>query len=888
MPDIHSLRELFRRFLASLVIRPRNRTRELPILLMLASQSPERDWLSNETRRYLTERRPCASIDMRDILRRSPGSNVPDSQQIVYKCIYQLSARRLLFGRLKFPRVAAAFVASSHVDLDGINRQRAESDLLELLKQEAEIYSNVKAFAPTLTIPIPFVGDLQIAGEGIRRWILTRRILFGRACRWYRTAFQELEYTDTPYETNLDALIQLNQWAKERSTRSRCDQVVMDAFLADLRDQFGRGLRGRLLRTQNCSVIIENADAIALDSQRRQEACGQPFLQELAAARMRYNNCPESNEKPGDPAIVISWLDGQPANTIGVLDDATATQPPRKVTSENFPDWPNRKSGTNTLGYYFLPIELGNLTGLKIGESLFRSNPLPPPRPSPWYFLLVGATVLALLAGFVAIVYPSVGRCSSGVYQSGPNSQCVGVTAGSYAFPDSASDLADIMAKIGRENQRVVESGVHFESIAYVVPLSSDESGLSVALRHELQGAYAAQVEKNKPADASSALPQPQVRLLIVNVGPDGSEWQRAFNLLADVIEQEHVIAVTGLGQSNDNTRAMIAAVREYVDAGEDVDAGEAGLPLVASRLTADDLADGPSEGPVEGLYRIGPTNGDQASAMAALLKRETPNGLTAVVVQDTFDAYAQDLGRAFLNAYPSGPFRLLSSPLPYSSEQGSEPSGIFGLMARNICILKPDVIYFAGRGAQLRTFISTVTAEACIQPLQLNIVTGDDGVDLATLLELEQEESSAPANLPENVSVRYTTLAHPGIWSEPESLTNPIEQDRFEQFTQNVFGENLSDGAAMCAYDAVSSLIAAIRATGTSDPAPREVNQVLKQLNNANSIGGVTGWISFDPMTGISTEKAIPVLRLQRDGSVTYDRVTSRSASPFVSPLVR
>jgi hypothetical protein len=82
--------------------------------------------------------------------------------------------------------------------------------------------------------------------------------------------------------------------------------------------------------------------------------------------------------------------------------------------------------------------------------------------------------------------------------------------------------------------------------------------------------------------------------------------------------------------------------------------------------------------------------------------------------------------------------------------------------------------------------------------------------------------------------------------------------------------------------YDVVVAAVSAVRlGAGVNDTAPL-VAQQLKRMHGTHAVPGASGWLSF-AATGEARDKALPVLRLQPDGTQEFLQLTSPDGVPCV-----
>ena len=496
------------------------------------------------------------------------------------------------------------------------------------------------------------------------------------------------------------------------------------------------------------------------------------------------------------------------------------------------------------------------------------------------HWIVNSLIVVVLLIGLVYLVQgpkPAQGpkTCGRGMtVTGGPFTECVGVTDGAASFPPELG-LQTVLGKIKKENDTVMGKGTPFVSIGYVVPLPRDDTkGLLTALRHELEGAYLAQWRANR--DDGGLGDTPLIWLLVVNVG-DQAGQQTA--VIPEVIQwvtdpAEHLVAVAGLGQSLEATKQAIRSL------------SLAGIPMIASRLTADDLSTVPGQ-PVSGLYRIPATNSAEAVVAAQALKSKV-----TLLVQDINrgDAYTKSLAEQFHKVFATPPATgKLLDPEQYNSSWPAV-ANTFVQMMPSICNEQPAAIYYAGRGANLPDFLAALAGRRC-QQLKIDLFTGDDAVDLTATLRQQLaagDQDRIAANLRATITLRYTALAHPDAWADRKQFlyasTKIFQGDcaaTFTCFTRDFPGERLDDGAAIVGYDALLVATHAIRSgviqRGDTPGGPTALThdtgavlQGMLRINHGAPVTGASGLIAFDEQ-GKSIDKPIPILELEPNGDVKF-----------------
>ncbi len=463
-------------------------------------------------------------------------------------------------------------------------------------------------------------------------------------------------------------------------------------------------------------------------------------------------------------------------------------------------------------------------------------------------------------------------RCAAGVEKHGPRHECVGVTDGEYVF---AAGLEGVFDKIHQENQQVAASasGAQHESyvsIAYLLPMTLERSDISTldSVRRELIGAYITQHEANLAQDA-----RPLIRVLLANVGSKAEQWEPVVEQLKDLRNSANLVAVAGIGQTLDGTDKAIEALRK----------APAPIPVVGSTITGDNLTGR------EGLVRVAPTNSDEARAFVAYAKRHR-DWHTVMLVQDINpkDPYATTLGEQFQLALKGSRIRLVGQIEEYDSSLRGYASR-FPQMGANICIHKPDLVYFAGRGTHLAPFVAALAGRTCQHDHTVAVFTGDDANQLESRDDFRD-------HLSERLMVGYTGLAHPDAWDHDPKAFSAETVKRFQgggTFKSSFPTESLDDGQAIMGHDALMATVAAVRQAADEQGngvTPEAVINQLKSLHTGQRVGGASGWISLCN-NGDPDNKGIPILEflpadIDASTGVRFLELSSPTGSPPTDPL--
>ncbi|MGQ0775831.1 MAG: ABC transporter substrate-binding protein [Pseudonocardiales bacterium] len=491
--------------------------------------------------------------------------------------------------------------------------------------------------------------------------------------------------------------------------------------------------------------------------------------------------------------------------------------------------------------------------------------------------VIVVVTLLLLGGGYWVYTDISEAETCGPDVERVDDGQCIGVTDGAvHLIPD----LSDVLDKIRQENAAVDSSGRSAVSVAHLVALPNpvEDNARAVTLRHELEGAYLAQRVAN---GTKSEADQPLLRLLVANDGDRSQHWRQVVAALVDKVNgPERLVAVIASGSTRTGRQEAIGELTAQ------------GIPVIASRLTGDNLTPteeaSPGQGPVrvEGLVRVPPSNSDQAAAAVAYLKRE-PSMARALLVQSTDpdDAYSRSLGEAFQAAFPDETHTVLKPVETYNPRLGNI-AGTMRSMLVNICQQQPDVVFFAGRSTELAALVVALPTRPCPE-LRINIMTADGAVHFATTVR--QGDAELRKGMNANMGVRYTALAHPGSWDASGGSFAPGPRDFFQSACEKCFrtlfprefpGQPLDDGGAIIGHDAIAVASAAIRTRGGINDTPPLVIQEFNRMHGPQSVSGASGWISLD-QNGNAINKAVPILEVKPDGTVVFVHLSSSLSAP-------
>jgi hypothetical protein len=478
------------------------------------------------------------------------------------------------------------------------------------------------------------------------------------------------------------------------------------------------------------------------------------------------------------------------------------------------------------------------------------------------------ALVVVLLSGLGYFGWWSQSqKCGRGMTPIGSPYFCVGLDRDSTPLRD-ADPLADLEHTIAENNRTI--SGP-FATIVVLEDMTPDPRSDSAALhdqRHVIEGAITAVSRANNPKAAGAI---PKIRLLIANYGLGAGAWHQAVDAIKQARSSEHIVAVTGIGQSLETTRAAVASL------------SDAGIAVVGSDVTADNMnvAPGPGAKRSTDFVRVVPTNTEEVRAAATYIKQHGYHKVLLVKDVNEEDSYAQTLANAFatngdVKVDDTEPYRSPDGQLNHATRE-QLMAKLFADMHSDICAIRPDLIYFAGRGIDLGYFLTALSSSGACGLGPLDVMTGDDANNL-----VGTRISTSGGDL--SFNVLYTAFAYTDEWNGFPPTADYVKnyQDFIAAFTQEHFKDaNLDDGQAMVDHDAVQVAVFATQKDPLATTEPDTVANFLVGIRCHNYVPGASGPIAFGS-DGNPIDKAIPILQLHADGTVTQKDLAWPTGQPL------
>jgi hypothetical protein len=496
---------------------------------------------------------------------------------------------------------------------------------------------------------------------------------------------------------------------------------------------------------------------------------------------------------------------------------------------------------------------------------------------APWWrrhrVLTIMITVVSMSAlgvgGYAVVEWlnaPAL-ACGSGMVADAESRACVGVNLTDEPISiDQPHRLSDLIADVKANNDAVAtDNYVSIVLLLNLSPIKNVDTSTYDGVYQTIEGAVAATWLANHTATFSGSVEkgeEPKVKLFLANMGSENAGWKTAADQIAANAAANHIVSVVGLGQSTHNTRKVVKELTVTHH-----------IPVIGATVTGDsmnyDIADGKTL--LTGFFRVAPTNSDTVAAAAHYITEglRVPLARVAIVedmvASDDYIATLADAARRHLGTEHLFTF---TSPAIDTDTKAREESlrGQFGYLNINLCGADPQVVYFAGRGTDLGTFVrSWLESNTACSSRPLLVLTGDDGIEAVR----NQDVASAVGNAHATVTVQYTGLASPDKWgpcaTTPDATTERSAYDRLEAaftgkpscglyITPTDHAERLSypredldNGQAILTHDAVGLAVTTARRTGTSALTdPMSQIGVLQQVRCRSVFSGASGTIQF------------------------------------------
>lgn len=452
------------------------------------------------------------------------------------------------------------------------------------------------------------------------------------------------------------------------------------------------------------------------------------------------------------------------------------------------------------------------------------------------------------------------------------SSLCVGLNRDSKPF-SSDDPLIDLENQIRASNAVITGDYLTVVLMQDMTIRSTADSITLSRLKHDIEGAITAVWRANQTTVLGTT---PKIKLLLANLGGNNASENITVDAIKNRAPQDHITVVAGIGQSTDITRAAVATLSSPPTS----------ISTIGSDVTADNMNKNPIDGTaIPDFFRVSPTNSDEARAAINYIRNHLAELKTVVLVKDTNpqDSYADTLASSFVRQAQDKvkimatlPFTSPDNTSTTTENRSAELTTQFTQMHNNICLVHPDLVYFAGRGTDLVVFLQSLQENFCSLG-SLRVITGDDASNVVGTVK------SGPY-----YTVLFTALANPHEWDKADPSSDQYQN--YQKFLSAFINlgfprDDLDDGEAMMSHDAVFTAITAIRVDrnfAVSDPSSVAGN--LRALCGGNMVAGSSGFISIGG-NGDAIDKAMPVVEVKSDGLLQVDEIVWPNGIPLNHP---
>ncbi|MGH3623458.1 MAG: hypothetical protein ACRDQ5_16950, partial [Sciscionella sp.] len=614
------------------------------------------------------------------------------------------------------------------------------------------------------------------------------------------------------------------EWTNEAP--EQLARLMTNALLADLRRAYRwrpwqlRGAR----RTTYAVVLLDNitrnnggyALLKLINDVRNETGRFDPLLVVSASRKVP----PDALDPPGPVAKELEWPAGSGTRRL-VYDAVNARDGYAAWQSSLLAD---RRARRDTAWY--LPVAVpGRPTEpqrAQLEQRLSGVRPYRMIRPPLWSGRLLRVSVVAVLLLGAAVTYTTWSHKHCGGWTRWPgwspevtlvDGQCVGVTDGSFdIFSPSDAQTRKVEAQILKQNQQAEQRRkttsrpymtlVALQALTTNPPVTPDSL---TAERESLEGVAVAQARQL----AKPGVNDPIVRILIANAGAgmhEGRLVARQLGRMADPQDSMYDPSLVGVVGLNLSSQPTFNTITELTNAG---------LPVVASTLSADHLGDGHPM-----YFQVSPQNRREAAVAAAFVDYQLQNhsaqdkSVRVYYSDDTSYLYSTNLRYDVLHSFrnrsgftasaraftPSGP-----APTHTEHQKYQEPLvGDAQQAGQDSCNAK-GFVYFAGRGLpDFQEFVDG--ADQCPQPPR---ILADDDVTRYVADQAAREPNSA-------VPFWYQSFAVPPDVNDKSSKPSFYYAGRDSLHSlfpfENGHKSRSLDGHAALAYDATLTMITAVR----------------------------------------------------------------------------
>lgn len=388
--------------------------------------------------------------------------------------------------------------------------------------------------------------------------------------------------------------------------------------------------------------------------------------------------------------------------------------------------------------------------------------------------------------------------------------------------------MLDVEEDIANAN-RSATSGGRYVSVVLLDPFTFSTSGTvsQVRVTDELRGAYLAQKEANDQEGAT------RIQILLANEGTSGEEGEvKAVRQIVSLEEQDHIVAVAGMGLSTASTQTAATAL-------------VADGMLMFGAVTTGDQFNGTS---YQGFYQVIPDVDAQVQKLRADLKVTKGRYVALISSDQATDIYSTNLQTDFKTAFGS-----LMAPRGYTFDPAMA-SQQFATIAAAICGQPggSPIVLYAGREAALPTLVQQFQQSAVCDGEKVTIVTGSDANALPATATSAQPGVPGATVTVEYSDIEDVSKVSRGFTAAYSRWFPPDINRRTACLNQ------LYDPWAVASYDSVMAAVGAVRhSPGLPDKETVLIEAV--KLQDSLPYTGVTGQFGFN-VNGQLAAADIPV----------------------------
>ncbi|WP_280487358.1 hypothetical protein [Nocardia farcinica] len=785
---------------------------------------------------------------------------------ILQRLVEGFSTDDTAMGPIKFPRYRTA---------DWLTRQRVTSD-------ETEAAVELRARLPRLLRSGSPAASATDAGEAAAGDIVSRTVFavfalwpvlrlwlwisgripgMSKVTRWFmhqRYLAPELSDSFLGFATRLTAS------RRSDENEEQLAKLLVHAFLEDLRDAYRRHI-------WRPSGWRRTAYPVALLG---------PVAEGSAGARLLgWINDIRNETGQFDPLVVLACLDTPPARPpvrdlsrvgdLAHLDtlESLVDRPYAEQEPDPLQRWLRNIENmrTNRLSYaWFLPLRVRLPDPLNgrvrdPGYAHLAVPPAPPLAARRWFVAMSVLVPVALLVAAALVYVPPLrgAPCAHWPWTSGiavqlRGEECVGYSDNADQVFTDDPELAAMQREVFRLNARAavarrdnprrpLVSLVYFSGLSY--------TDTNVRYPHAQVEELAGLAVQQRRALLASDESEPLLRVIVANGGSDmqHATWVVDHQLRGLIADDPGVLGVIGLDRSNAETRRAIGRL------------GEFGVPVVATTLSADGLAEA---SPL--YFQAAPSNATQARLIADYVQGARHPAGSAQAGQPRYRRVSVYHPEAAEDIYVTTLVADLKSELARRAiDYDAHTWRIQQELNRFPAPCETDdfdpgtLLFYAGRNEDFPTFARSVS-RGCLTG-QAPAILGND-----TLTRVITDPR-ATAALPANLTVRYVAKAAPVLLGGARCITGvaelgdqpvPIE---YEQLCRELPGliEDLRRYPELAdyrpswagdrtglAFDVSGLFLAAVRAGRHTDLPPNRT-AIAMQLRERD-YQGITGTLGF------------------------------------------